>query len=267
MYKFLTMLMIITSASIPSSYSQSLYAPKDLNFLVHITAFIENRPVSYFYNLTGVSKRLDNKGIYHYYLGGFETRDAAEQIVKEIKEKGYVYAYVVDVVKLRKDCNLTCGEDPSIAPNVPPVMKTIRSIHHLFFDFNKHTVREDSRVQLNRLATVLAENRSYKVEFKGHADAIGTNEYNQNLSEKRSEAAKNYLLSRGIEATRVKTSFYGKDAPIALNEVNGKDAPLGRKFNRRVEIFITDTEGNVLNALVEPIDIPTELLIAPSKKN
>jgi outer membrane protein OmpA-like peptidoglycan-associated protein len=240
-------------------------AATGFNYLVHITAFNENRPISYFSNLTGVTKKLDNKGIYHYYLGGFATAEEAEKVKKEINGKGYPYAYLVDVAKVRKDCNMTCGDDPSIDEKLPPVMKSIRSIHHLFFDFDKNSLRPDSKTQLNRLATILSENASYKVEFKGHADSKGTAQYNQVLSEKRSETAKNYLTNRGIRADRVKTSSYGKDSPIAYNEMDGKDIPQGRKLNRRVEIFITDAEGNVLNALVEPIDIPNELLIAPIK--
>jgi outer membrane protein OmpA-like peptidoglycan-associated protein len=263
-----------------TSFSQTPVTPKiqnvpaptpsatvtELNYLVHITAFNENRPVRYFANLTGVTKKLDNKGIFHYYLGGFATAEEAEKVKKEINGKGYPYAYIVDVAKVRKECNMTCGDDPSIDEKLPPVMKMIRNIHHLFFDFDKNTLRSDSKTQLNRLATILSDNASYKVEFKGHTDSKGSVQYNQVLSEKRSETAKNYLTNRGIRADRVKTSSYGKDSPIAYNEIDGKDMPQGRKFNRRVEIFITDAEGNVLNALVEPIDIPTELLIAPSNK-
>ncbi|MEO0042773.1 MAG: hypothetical protein RL329_2221 [Bacteroidota bacterium] len=238
-----------------------------LNFLVHITAFNENRPIRYFSNLTGVTKKLDNKGIYHYYLGGFQTLEAAEKVKQEINAKGYPYAYIVDVAKVRKDCNMTCGDDPSIDEKLPPVMKSIRSIHHLFFDFDKNLLRVDSKSQLNRLTTILSDNAAYRVEFKGHADSKGSAQYNQNLSERRAEAAKNYLTNRGIRSDRVKASSYGKDSPIAYNEINGKDVPEGRKFNRRVEIFITDAEGNVMNAMVDPIDIPNELLIGGVPKN
>ena len=64
----------------------------------------------------------------------------------------------------------------------------------------------------------------------------------------------------GVMEDRVKLSSYGMEIPIAKNKRNGKDCPEGRRFNRRVEIFIMDIEGNVLNALIEPLDIPTELL-------
>ena len=53
--------------------------------------------------------------------------------------------------------------------------------------------------------------------------------------------------------------------PIAKNSKNGKDCPKGRRFNRRVEIFIMDKEGNVLNALVSPFEIPNDLIYEAQK--
>jgi outer membrane protein OmpA-like peptidoglycan-associated protein len=232
------------------------------NFLVHVTAFLENRPISYFYNLEGVFAKEDNKGIWHYFLGGYKTLEEADEVKRSVVAKGYPYSYVVDVEKVRRECKLTCDSDPSIDPSVPSVMRQIRSLHHLLFEFKKHSLTADSRSQLDKLATILAGNGMYRVEFKGYTDAIGTPEFNQALSEKRSEAAKTYIANKSIVNNRMTTSSYGMENPIAKNLRNGKDCPEGRKFNRRVEIFITDAEGNVLNALIEPFDIPNELVLA-----
>jgi outer membrane protein OmpA-like peptidoglycan-associated protein len=232
------------------------------NFLVHVTAFLENRPTSYFYNLENVFAKEDNKGIWHYFLGGYKTLEEADEVKRAVVAKGYPYAYVVDVEKVRRECKLTCDSDPSIDPSVPSVMRQIRSLHHLLFDFKKHSLSSDSKAQLDKLVTILAGNGMYHVEFKGHTDAIGTPEFNQALSERRSVTAKSYAESKGIATNRMTTSSYGMENPIAKNLKNGKDCPEGRKFNRRVEIFITDAEGNVLNALIEPFDIPNELVLA-----
>jgi outer membrane protein OmpA-like peptidoglycan-associated protein len=232
------------------------------NFLVHVTAFLENRPISYFYNLEGVFTKEDNKGIWHYFMGSYKTLEEADEVKRAVVAKGYPYAYVVDVEKVRRECKLTCDSDPSIDPSVPSVMRQIRSLHHLLFDFRKHSLSTDSKSQLDKLATILTGNGMYHVEFKGHTDAIGTPEFNQALSERRSETAKAYIASKGIVDKRMTTSSYGMENPIARNLRNGKDCPEGRKFNRRVELFITDAEGNVLNALIEPFDIPTELVLA-----
>ena len=231
-------------------------------FLVHVTAFLENRPTSYFYNLENVFTKEDNKGIWHYFLGSYKTLEEADEVKRAVVAKGYPYAYVVDVEKVRRECKLTCDSDPSIDPSIPSVMRQIRSLHHLLYDFKKHSLSSDSKSQLDKLVTILSGNGMYHVEFKGHTDAIGTPEFNQALSERRSVTAKMYAESKGIAPSRMKASSYGMENPIAKNLKNGKDCPEGRKFNRRVEIFITDAEGNVLNALIEPFDIPTELVLA-----
>ena len=231
------------------------------NFLVHITAFIEKRPVSYFYNLENVTTKDDNKGIWHYYLGSYRTLEEADSVRRAVVAKGYPYAYVVDVEKVRRECKLACDSDPSIDPSVPALMRSIRSIHHLLFDFSSAALRPDSKAELNKLGAIMGNNAIYHVEFKGHTDGIGTPEANQELSERRSGSAEVYLQNRGVVSSRIKTTSYGMQTPIAKNMKNGKDCPEGRKFNRRVEIFITDAEGNVLNALVDPLDIPTELLV------
>jgi outer membrane protein OmpA-like peptidoglycan-associated protein len=234
------------------------------NFLVHITAFLENRPISYFYNLEGVFSKEDNKGIRHYFLGSYKTLEEADEVKRSVVAKGYPYAYVVDVEKVRRECKLTCDSDPSIDPSVPSVMRQIRNLHHLLFDFRKHSLSADSRAQLDKLASILLGNSMYRVEFKGHTDAIGSPEFNQALSEKRSNSAKDYIANKGISDKRMTATSYGMENPIAKNLKNGKDCPEGRKFNRRVEIFITDAEGNVLNALIEPFDIPTDLVYVTS---
>ena len=243
-----------------STFAQQQSPPPANNFLVHITAFNEKRPVSYFSNLENVFRKEDNKGIWHYFLGSFKTLEEADSVRRKVFEKGYPYVYIIDVEKVRRECRLTCDNDPSIDPSVPSLMRSIRNTTHLLFDFGKGTLKPDAKVKLNHLAAILSENNKYKVEFKGHTDNIGTPEFNQELSEKRAEAAAAYIRTRSIGADRIKTSSYGMEVPIAKNQKGGKDCPEGRRFNRRVEIFIMDIEGNVLNALVEPLDIPTELL-------
>jgi outer membrane protein OmpA-like peptidoglycan-associated protein len=266
--KFLVMSKTITATFIILLSSLSLVAQQQTtatpatanNFIVHVTAFNEKRPVTYFTNLENVFMKEDNKGIWHYYLGSYKTLEEADSVRRKVVEKGYPYAYVVDVEKVRRECKLTCDSDPSIAPSVPTAMRNIRNISHLLFDFGKGGLKPEAKVQLNRLATILSENNKYRVEFKGHTDNIGSPEFNQELSEKRAESAAAYIKSRSVGAERIKVSSYGMETPIAKNQKSGKDCPQGRRFNRRVEIFIMDVEGNVLNALVEPLDIPTELL-------
>ncbi len=235
------------------------------NFLVHITAYNERRETTDF-NLPNVTIKEDNKGIWHYYLGtSYPSLEEADSAKRDLIKRGFPYTYIIDIDKVRRECKQQCDTDPSIDPASTLSMKKIRSVHHLLYDFNRYALSSESKSMLQNLSRVLNENQYYTVELKGHADALGTPESNQEISERRAEMAARFLNSIGIGTNRIKTSSYGMDQPIAKNSVNGKDCPKGRKYNRRVEIFITDKGGNVLNAIVEPFDIPTELALKSAK--
>ena len=235
------------------------------NYLVHITAYNERRETTDF-NLPNVAIKEDNKGIWHYYLGtSYSTLEEADSAKRDLIKRGFPYTYIIDIEKVRRECKLQCDTDPSIDPAGTISMKKIRSVHHLLYEFNRYTLSNESKSMLQNLSRVLNENQYYSVELKGHADALGTPESNQEISEKRADLAALFLNSIGINPSRIKSSSYGMDQPIAKNTLNGKDCPKGRRYNRRVEIFITDKGGNVLNAIVEPFDIPTELALKSAK--
>lgn len=233
------------------------------NFLVHITAFSEKRPLTYFTNVDNIHTKMDNKGLWHYYLGAYKTLEEAEAVKKKLLEKGYPYAYVLDVEKTRRECKAQCESEPTL--DLPAVSKSVRGLSNILFDFGAASLNRNGKIQLDNLAAVMNDNGGYKVEFKGHCDAVGSPEFNLALSEKRSIMAKSYIHNKGVDVTRIKTSSYGMDSPIAKNNRNGKDCPEGRKYNRRVEMFIMDAEGNVLNALVTPFEIPDDLIYNGSK--
>ena len=87
--------------------------------------------------------------------------------------------------------------------------------------------------RLNKLVTFLNEYPERRVLIEGHTDSMGTSEYNQGLSQRRSESVKNYLTQQGIATQRLSTSGMGEDQPVATN-----DSAAGRLQNRRVEIII-----------------------------
>ena len=235
------------------------------NYLVHITAYNEHRETTDF-NLPDVTTIEDKKGVWHYYLGtSYSTLEEADSAKRDLIKRGFPYTYIIDIDKVRRECKQQCDTDPSIDLASTPSMKKIRSVHHLLYEANRYTLSNESKSMLQNLSRVLNENQYYSVELKGHADALGTPESNQEISEKRADVAARFLNSIGISTSRIKSSSYGMDQPIAKNSINGKDCPKGRSYNRRVEIFITDKGGNVLNAIVEPFDIPTELVLKNAK--
>ena len=78
------------------------------------------------------------------------------------------------------------------------------------------------------------KNPSVKIEIAGHTDFIGSKEYNYQLSKKRAEAVRTYLINHGIAPTRLTTKGYGKTQPLASND----DEEEGRELNRRTEFII-----------------------------
>jgi len=91
---------------------------------------------------------------------------------------------------------------------------------------------------LDEAAQTLKENPELNVRIEGHTDSIGSDSYNQALSERRAEAVKRYLVSRGIAASRLSTEGKGETEPIADNTKNGRDNPEGRAMNRRAELKV-----------------------------
>jgi len=86
---------------------------------------------------------------------------------------------------------------------------------------------------LGRLATFLHQNPGRNVEIEGHTDNVGSDEYNQALSQRRADSVRSFLIQQGIGPERIRTSGKGEHQPVADNESGG-----GRQQNRRVEVII-----------------------------
>ena len=103
----------------------------------------------------------------------------------------------------------------------------------LMFDFDSDRIRPEAATNLRALATSLAEYPKTDLLIVGHTDSDGKVDYNQGLSQRRSQAVRDYLVSQGVSASRLRNSGRGESEPIASN---GTDA--GRQQNRRVEVAI-----------------------------
>jgi len=108
-----------------------------------------------------------------------------------------------------------------------------------FFDFDRTDIKPQGQRVLNQVVEQANALQELEVVIAvGHTDYIGSDEYNQDLSERRAESVKTYLISQGIEAGRIRTEGRGKTQPIASNAT-----PEGRAQNRRVEIEIVGTRA------------------------
>ena len=86
----------------------------------------------------------------------------------------------------------------------------------IFYDFDKSELRPEARRTIERWAAWLKQYPQNTVTIEGHADERGTREYNIALGERRATAARNFLVSQGIDARRVATISYGKERPAVL---------------------------------------------------
>jgi OmpA-OmpF porin, OOP family len=106
------------------------------------------------------------------------------------------------------------------------------AIRNLEFDFAKSTLRSTSYPTLNRVADLL-KSKDFSLKLAGHTDAIGSDAANMKLSKDRAESVKSYLVSQGVNSSRVEAIGYGESQPIATNKT-----AKGRQDNRRVEFTL-----------------------------
>ena len=86
----------------------------------------------------------------------------------------------------------------------------------ILFDFDRSTIRADARAILDRQAPWFAKYPEVRATIEGHTDERGTREYNLALGQRRANAARDYLVARGVSGARLSTISYGKDRPAAL---------------------------------------------------
>ncbi len=164
--------------------------------------------------------------------------------------------YYIDDVKVRRakpEEALTPKPEPSIAP--PPkiilqkaeivstrqikldsiafrVGNTI-TLENIFFEFDKATLLPTSEAELDKLVDILSDYPHLKIQISGHTDNVGSDEYNQKLSEARAESVVTYLADQNVDADRLSYIGYGSSQPITSNQTDS-----GRSKNRRVTFTV-----------------------------
>ena len=129
---------------------------------------------------------------------------------------------------------------PAPAPVAPPVAQTQKVTYaaDAFFDFDKSVLKPEGKAKLDDVASKVKNINLEVIIAVGHTDSIGSDAYNQKLSVRRAEAVKAYLVSKGIEKSRVYTEGKGEKQPVADNKTAA-----GRAQNRRVEIEVVGTKA------------------------
>jgi len=106
----------------------------------------------------------------------------------------------------------------------------------LKFDFDKAEIRPENKELLSRIVGILSTSQDYTIEVGGHTDDVGSESYNQGLSERRAQAVRNYLVAAGIDPAILTVKGWGKSQPLVQGT---SDA--ARAKNRRVELGIVNT--------------------------
>ena len=139
--------------------------------------------------------------------------------------------------------NITIKPGPNIANykltiELVTTYKRIYTLNQLYFEPGKSDIaglKKESVDALNQLYDTLKADPKMKIEVAGHTDNVGDDMANMNLSQKRANAVRDYLIKKGIDGSRMLAKGYGETVPVASN-----DYPEGRMLNRRTEIRIIE---------------------------
>jgi outer membrane protein OmpA-like peptidoglycan-associated protein len=118
---------------------------------------------------------------------------------------------------------------PVIAPEV--IEKINLAAKNIFFATGSAKLLAASNSSLNSVVKILQDDPTYKVDIEGHTDNTGTPEKNQLLSQQRADAVKAFLVSKGIDESRITSKGFGQDKPVADNKTTA-----GKTKNRRLEM-------------------------------
>jgi outer membrane protein OmpA-like peptidoglycan-associated protein len=132
------------------------------------------------------------------------------------------------------------SSDKLTSPTAPIASGTVIVLDNIYYDFNKSAIRKGDAGELIALAKILKQYPDLTIELTSHTDTRGSAEYNMELSEKRSESSKSYLVLLGIDASRIITKAAGESSPRnkCLDDVPCTEAE--HQFNRRTEVRITN---------------------------
>jgi len=135
-----------------------------------------------------------------------------------IEEKGFVQKLVFGAEEIKKQLD----EKGHVA------------IYGILFDVDKASLKPASEKPLQEIVKLLRDYPDLKLELQGHTDNQGSADYNRDLSQRRAESVKAYLIAYGTDTSRLEAKGYGLSQPVASN-----DTEEGRAKNRRVELYIT----------------------------
>ena len=195
-----------------------------------------------------------------------EAKELAQEVPEEkVEEKVETLDTIPETAEMRKDTIVELKQPvPEEAvkegQEVVPTPKEEILLTPAYFAFDSYTLTSQAKEELAKIATLSKKYSGLTFELIGLTDAIGSAEYNKILSVKRAKAAKNYVLSLGVDPGKLVAVGYGETRFVAINSnPDGSDNPEGRKYNRRVEVQIKGPDLDKLD--IKHKEIPENLRI------
>ncbi|MFO7669068.1 MAG: OmpA family protein [Bacteroidales bacterium] len=185
--------------------------------------------------------------------------EAEEEIVPEVVEPEVVVPEVVVPEVVVPEVVVPEEVVVEIVPEpVKPAEKYL--IRPVFFDFDQSALTEKSKSSLDEIAGLMKRFPTLHLGVEGHTDALGSFEYNQQLSLRRARAVADYLVAGGVSANRLDVAGKSESEFVAINQTkDNRDAPGGRQLNRRVQFKVSIEENVIIE--MEKIKVPDDLKI------
>ena len=118
----------------------------------------------------------------------------------------------------------------------------VMTLGDVLFDTGRAELKSGASRKMDQLGQFLVEHSDRRVQIDGFTDSVGTDSYNEDLSQRRADSVKTALINRGVQPSRIGTEGYGKAYPVANNNDSG-----GRQLNRRVEVVIGGNNGTAIS--------------------
>ena len=131
----------------------------------------------------------------------------------------------------------------------------IVNMSDVLFDFGKSTLKPGAREKLAKIAGIVLAHPGLNLEVEGHTDSIGSDQFNQRLSEARADAVRDYLIAQGLKTDAITARGLGKSQPVASN-----DSAEGRQRNRRVELVVS---GDIIGTKIESMRLQAQPAAPP----
>ncbi len=189
--------------------------------------------------------KTNSEGIYR-----FDSLKPDNIYTVRITKQGYFSeSRVCRVPKLTKSMILNKANGYDMDFELIPIQeKKELVINNIYYDFDKANLRESSKIELNKLVSMLYETPNVKVQISAHTDTRGTDSYNDKLSAARAQSVVDYLIASGINPERLIARGYGKRFPVIAHAKNEDE----HQVNRRTTFMVTASD---FTEKIIPVDI------------